>query len=291
MSDTPTTSAEDRDEYGVPREYEVTAQTIRETLKDVDEDRLRSLREFCRVWRNETRERQEGDWWRFFAFLDRIVSEELKERAHGLWSLRDDDLMRLLCGVLTIREAAGNPSTPTSHYGTPGFWGTATMFVDQEKRRMDIPMLRCTGPHGPGECPILHGQPCGLINRADGILFQLDLDREDHRQILRLYVETLDVPIRVVVPEDQQERYASNLLLGPVLGTQAVATLIAVYGVLIPPIGWGWAAVVWAYALVCFLINDQVKLLTHWVLDRRDAQADLPQDSSPLPTAVATSRT
>ncbi len=45
----------------------------------------------------------------------------------------------------------------------------------------------------------------------------------------------------------------SNLLLGAVLGTQAVATLIAVYGVLVPAIGWGWAAVVWAYALVCFL--------------------------------------
>jgi len=55
--------------------------------------------------------------------------------------------------------------------------------------------------------------------------------------------------------------------------------------------GWGWAAVVWPHALVCFLINDQIKLLTYWVLDRCDAQADLPQDSSPLPTAVATSRT
>lgn len=63
----------------------------------------------------------------------------------------------------------------------------------------------------------------------------------------------------------------SNLLLGAVLGTQAVATLIAVYGVLVPPIGWGWAVVVWVYALACFLINDQVKLLTYWLLDRREA--------------------
>ncbi|HZJ06711.1 MAG TPA: hypothetical protein VFD59_14720 [Nocardioidaceae bacterium] len=81
----------------------------------------------------------------------------------------------------------------------------------------------------------------------------------------------------------------SNLLLGAVLGTQAVATLIAVYGVLVPPIGWGRAAAVWAYALACFLINDQVKLLTYWVLDRRDAQTTPPHHDPPQPTAVATS--
>lgn len=77
--------------------------------------------------------------------------------------------------------------------------------------RMEIPMLRCTGPHGPGKCPILRGQPCGKIQKADGILFQLDLDREDHREILRLYIEMLDVPIRAVVSEEQQQRYAELL--------------------------------------------------------------------------------
>ncbi len=76
----------------------------------------------------------------------------------------------------------------------------------------------------------------------------------------------------------------SNLLLGAVLGTQVIATLIAVYGVLVPPIGWGWAAVVWAYALACFLINDQVKLLTYRVLDRCDARAsEPPRDQSRSP--------
>ena len=60
----------------------------------------------------------------------------------------------------------------------------------------------------------------------------------------------------------------ANLLIGAVLGTQALATLFAVYGILMAPIGWGWAAVVWGYALVWFLINDRVKLLAYRILDR-----------------------
>ena len=38
-----------------------------------------------------------------------------------------------------------------------------------------------------------------------------------------------------------------------VLGTQIVATLIAVYGVFMTPLGWGWALFVWCYALAWFL--------------------------------------
>jgi H+-transporting ATPase len=81
----------------------------------------------------------------------------------------------------------------------------------------------------------------------------------------------------------------SNLLLGAVFGTQAIATLIAVYGVLVPPLGWGWAVVVWAYALACFVINDQVKLLTYRLLDRNEARTAQPHNDPPMPTAVATS--
>ncbi|MEO6420598.1 MAG: hypothetical protein ABIP39_14385, partial [Polyangiaceae bacterium] len=46
------------------------------------------------------------------------------------------------------------------------------------------------------------------------------------------------------------------------------ATLIAVYGVFMTPLGWGWALFVWAYALVWFLVNDRVKLLVYWIFDR-----------------------
>jgi H+-transporting ATPase len=52
-----------------------------------------------------------------------------------------------------------------------------------------------------------------------------------------------------------------------VLGTQILATFIAVYGFLMPPLGWGWAGFVWAYALVWFLVTDPVKLLAYRIFD------------------------
>src|SRR5665647_2571167 len=52
-----------------------------------------------------------------------------------------------------------------------------------------------------------------------------------------------------------------------VLGTQAVATLIAVYGLFMTPLGWGWAGFVWAYAIIWALLSDRVKLLAYKILD------------------------
>ncbi|RVW04906.1 plasma-membrane proton-efflux P-type ATPase [Rhodococcus spongiicola] len=46
-----------------------------------------------------------------------------------------------------------------------------------------------------------------------------------------------------------------------VIGTQVIATLIAVHGLLMTPLGWGWAVAVWVYALAWFLVEDRVKLL------------------------------
>jgi H+-transporting ATPase len=60
-----------------------------------------------------------------------------------------------------------------------------------------------------------------------------------------------------------------RLLVGAVLGTQLLATLIAVYGIFMAPIGWGWAAVVWIYALGWFLINDRIKRLAYRIIDRQ----------------------
>ncbi len=57
------------------------------------------------------------------------------------------------------------------------------------------------------------------------------------------------------------------ILLLAVLGTQTLATFIAVYGLFMTPLGWGWAAFVWGYALIWFLISDRVKLLAYWMLD------------------------
>ncbi len=58
----------------------------------------------------------------------------------------------------------------------------------------------------------------------------------------------------------------ARILWAAVLGTQIVATLIAVYGLFMTPLGWGWAAFVWGYALVWFLVNDRVKLLAYRIL-------------------------
>jgi H+-transporting ATPase len=60
----------------------------------------------------------------------------------------------------------------------------------------------------------------------------------------------------------------ANILWMAVLGTQTVATLIAVYGLFMTPIGWGWAGFVWGYALAWAMLADRIKLLAYWVLDR-----------------------
>ena len=62
----------------------------------------------------------------------------------------------------------------------------------------------------------------------------------------------------------------ARVLLVAVFGTQMVATLLAVYGVFMTPLGWGWALFVWGYALVWFLVNDRVKLLAYRFLDARE---------------------
>ena len=59
----------------------------------------------------------------------------------------------------------------------------------------------------------------------------------------------------------------ARILWVAVLGTQTVATLIAVYGLFMTPLGWGWAAFVWGYALAWFLVNDRVKLLAYRIFD------------------------
>ncbi|MDD5634901.1 MAG: metal-transporting ATPase, partial [Candidatus Omnitrophica bacterium] len=63
------------------------------------------------------------------------------------------------------------------------------------------------------------------------------------------------------------ERPASVLLFA-VIGTQVLATLIAVYGIFMKPIDLNWAIFVWFYALIWFLINDRIKLLTYKILDK-----------------------
>ncbi|MCW6511751.1 plasma-membrane proton-efflux P-type ATPase [Lichenifustis flavocetrariae] len=60
----------------------------------------------------------------------------------------------------------------------------------------------------------------------------------------------------------------AKILWMAVLGTQTVATLIAIFGFgLVTPLGWYWALLVWGYALAWALVNDRAKLLTYRLLD------------------------
>ena len=59
----------------------------------------------------------------------------------------------------------------------------------------------------------------------------------------------------------------ANVLLGAVLATQCVATLIAVFGVFMAPIGWKLALSVWGYALVWFIASDRIKLVAYSIFD------------------------
>jgi H+-transporting ATPase len=59
----------------------------------------------------------------------------------------------------------------------------------------------------------------------------------------------------------------AGILLGAVLGTQALATVIAVFGVFMTPLNWRWTLFVWGYALIWFLVTDGIKLLAYRWLD------------------------
>ncbi len=74
-----------------------------------------------------------------------------------------------------------------------------------------------------------------------------------------------------------------------VLGTQIVATLIAVYGLFMAPLGWGWALFVWGYALVWFLVNDRVKLLAYRIFDPVKAESKPEAKAESTPEAKAES--
>jgi H+-transporting ATPase len=81
----------------------------------------------------------------------------------------------------------------------------------------------------------------------------------------------------------------ARILWAAVLGTQTVATLIAVYGIFMTPLGWGWAAFVWGYALAWFLVNDRVKLLAYRFFDpaKTPMPARKPLDLAPRIAARA----
>jgi H+-transporting ATPase len=94
----------------------------------------------------------------------------------------------------------------------------------------------------------------------------------DHAQLQTLMYLTLSVAghLTVFLARTRGPFWSirpARVLLLAVLGTQTLATFIAVYGVFMTPIGWGYAAFVWGYALAWFLVTDRVKLLGYRILD------------------------
>lgn len=93
--------------------------------------------------------------------------------------------------------------------------------VDQDTASFDRSFLErlghrvavCHGPEHGTLCPILSGAGCADVDGAHGIVFALDLDRPQHRAILKQYrkVARPDLPIRAVVRPGQDVRYAELL--------------------------------------------------------------------------------
>jgi hypothetical protein len=99
-------------------------------------------------------------------------------------------------GVILLDVSAGAPS-----------------FDEEMLRRLGHPVMVCHGPEHATLCPLLAGKGCAEFEHAHGVIFELDLDRPQHRAIVRRYRELAkpDVPIRVVTTAEQAERYADEL--------------------------------------------------------------------------------
>jgi hypothetical protein len=74
------------------------------------------------------------------------------------------------------------------------------------------PVSICHGPDHGTLCPVLK-DGCPMVDEAHGVVFQLDLDRPQHRAILRRYREVLsdDVPLWVSVRPGQDAEYVELL--------------------------------------------------------------------------------
>jgi len=79
--------------------------------------------------------------------------------------------------------------------------------------RFGHPVKVCHGPEHATLCPLLAGKGCDEFEAAHGVIFELDLDRPQHRAIVRRYRELArtDVPIRVIATAEQAARYADEL--------------------------------------------------------------------------------
>jgi len=100
--------------------------------------------------------------------------------------------------------------------------GTGEAFEKSFLERVGHPTLVCHGPHEGTLCPLLAGEGCGEFEAAHGIVFELDLDRPQHRAIVEKYrkLGRDGMPIRVVASPEQVEQHR-ELLAGFQVWTHA----------------------------------------------------------------------
>jgi H+-transporting ATPase len=108
---------------------------------------------------------------------------------------------------------------------------------------------------------LAHG-PLGLGDAQVQTLIYLKLSVAGH---LTIFVARTHGPFWSYRP--------SWILAGAVIGTQVLATAIAVGGILMEPIGLELAALVWGYAIAEFLVLDRVKVIAYRILERRGIAA------------------
>ena len=78
--------------------------------------------------------------------------------------------------------------------------------------RSDHPVTVCHGPAPGAVCPLIADDLCEKYAHAHGIVFELDLDDAQHQAILATYrKKNPEIPIRVVVTEEQARRYGHLL--------------------------------------------------------------------------------
>ncbi len=69
--------------------------------------------------------------------------------------------------------------------------------------------------------------------------------------------------------------YPSGVLFWSAVATKVAATLFAVYGWFVAPIGWGNALLIWGYALAWMVVNDFVKVATYrWLRREKEARSE-----------------
>ena len=77
----------------------------------------------------------------------------------------------------------------------------------------------------------------------------------------------------------------ARILLLAVLGTQTLATLIAVYGIFMTPLGWGYAPSCGATRWSGSSLTDRVKLLAYRILD--PVEIEIPSNVAPAIAEVS----